>query len=177
MKRIFWLISAVFVFLSGFIMQISYQTSGAAAWSFIVSSVNESPWEQVKPFVIACIMWSFVKLSVLRPSLLRFVSCEILCIHLFIFISCTFLSIGCFVCNEYLIELLIIFISLTISQALCQRMVNGNKRTELFFVPIMISFGLLMCCILFCSFYPPQLPPFFDSGKQIYGISASELWV
>ena len=159
-KKYFWLISTLFVFMSGFVMQISYRTSGAAAWSYFVSSINDSPWEQIKPFVLACIMWSFVKLSVLRPPLLHFVSCEILSFHIFIILACAVLSVSRLASNECLFEPAVILPALLLSQSISQKMVSGAVRTELFFIPIMISFGLLITIILFASFFPPNFYPF-----------------
>lgn len=150
MKKFFWIVSAVCIFLCGAVLHISYGASGGAAWSLIVSSINNSPWELVKPFVLVYIMWSFIELSILRPSLLHFVCGRIISLHFFTIVSS---SILCYVNDEW-ISFAVIFSVTVISELLCHVMYSAKCRTELFFVPIIISFGILFFCILFCSFYP-----------------------
>lgn len=146
---------------------MSYTLSGAAAWSFVVSSVNSSPWELVKPFVIVYIMWIFVELSVLRPSLVHFVCTKILSLHLFAAASS---SVLCFLQGE-LLSLSVIFLFLFIGQLSSYFMYCSKCRYELFFVPIILSFGILFACVLFASFYPPKLLHFYDKGRMLYGFA------
>lgn len=167
MRKFFRLISAVCIFLCGTAVQISYEASGHAAWSLIVSSVNNSPWELVKPFALIYIMWSFIELSVLRPSLLHFVCGRILSLHFFVISSSCIL---CFV-NTEIISFAVIFSLIVVSELLCHLMYRSECRFELFFVPIMISFGILFFCILFCSFYPPCIIQFYDRTSGSYGLA------
>ena len=167
LKKFFWLISAVCVFLCGVVLQISYEASGHVAWSLVVSSVNNSPWELVKPFILTYIMWSFIELSVLRPSLLHFVCSKIISLHFFVIVSSTVL---CFVIEQS-ISFVVIFSIIIISELLCYLIYRSKCRIELFFIPIIISFGILFFCILFCSFYPPCIMHFYDRVSRSYGLA------
>lgn len=166
LKKLFVIISTVTIFSCGYVLHMSYSLSGAAAWSLIVSSVNSSPWELVKPFVIVYIMWCFVEMSVLRPSLLHFVCTKILSLHMFTIAST---SILCFIQDE-MVSIGLIFLILFIAQVLAYFMYRSECRYELFFVPIMVSFAVLFAFILFCSFYPPQFLHFYDKGRMTYGL-------
>ena len=169
MRRYFYLISTAVIFSCSLVLHIAYQASGGAAWSILVSSVNGSPWELVKPFVFVYIIWFFVELSYLRPNLLHFTCSKILSLHLFIALS---LILLCTVRSFWRIEYLsfgVIFFSLIISEYISYLIYHNKRRIEFFCIPIFISLGGLLTCILFFSVYPPKLPIFFDAVLEGYG--------
>ena len=154
MKKCFWLISSVIVFICGYVVHIGYEVSNRAAWSILVSSINDSAWEMTKPFAIVYIMFVFIELSCLRPSLLHFVCSKILMLHGFAFMSVILLKI--FPKTPFLV----IFVSLCVAEFLSYSIDKSKCRIELFFVPIFISFVLFFTVLLFASVYPPNIFPF-----------------
>ncbi len=157
LKRYFYLISTAVIFPCSLILHIAYQASGAAAWSILVSSVNGSPWELVKPFILVYIIWFFVELAYLRPSLLHFTCSKILSLHLFIALSLVLLCITRSFITSELVFFSLIFVSLLISEYISYALYRCKVRTELFYIPILISFVGLLICVLFFSVYPPKL--------------------
>ncbi|MBQ9461743.1 MAG: hypothetical protein IJU51_07520 [Clostridia bacterium] len=151
-------ISVISVFLCGFVLHISYEASGHSAWSMLISTVRQSPWEIVKPFGLVFIMWSFIELSWFRPHLLRFVCARIMALIVFVTGSCTAL------CTFYYTggwkRLGLIFLCLTLSELLQYVIYRSGKRTEIFFIPLIISFGTIFFAFLFCTFFPPDMPFF-----------------
>ena len=153
-KKYFWLISSVMVFVCGYVVHIAYEASGRAAWSILVSSVNGSPWEMTKPFSLVYIMFVFIELSCLRPSLLHFVCSKIIMLHGFAFLSVILLAV--FGKTTFLV----IFVSLCVSEFLSYGINKSKCRIELFWIPIFISFVLFFAVLLFASVYPPNIFPF-----------------
>lgn len=154
-KKIWLHIAGMFV--CGFVLQFSYEVSGGTAWSILVSSINSSPWEWTKPFVLVYMMWSFIEMSCCRPHLLHYVCARILSLH-----TLTALCLGslcllkCWTANDYVI-LGVIFCCLAAAEFLMWLWYRSKCRFELFFVPIILSLVLLFGCLLFCSLYPLPL--------------------
>ncbi len=170
MYRRFWLVGTAAVFGCGFVLYLAYLTSGAAAWSLLVSSVNRSPWELVKPFALVYLLWSFVELSVLRPSLLHYVCSRILSLQLFVWVTSVLLCVIPSSIQQEWLQLSVIGSMLLLSQAACAGMYRSSRRWELLALPIFISFFLLFGCLLFCTVYPPHFPLFCDHVRSSYGI-------
>ena len=154
MKKRYILHCGAVIFLCGLVLQFSYEASGHAPWSILVASVNSSPWELIKPYLLVFIMWSFIELSCLRPRLLHFICARIISMHLFMLLGCTLLSVGSLRFFETYMLCIVFFCILT-AQTAEYLLYQSTIRTELFFVPLMISFAAVFFCILFCSFYPP----------------------
>lgn len=171
MYKRFWLIGVFFISGCGFVLHIAYETSGAAAWSLIISGVNLSPWELMKPFVLVYIMWTFIELSVLRPSLLHYVCGRMLSLIIYMIVSLCLLSlIYCFIVSEWL-SLSLILLTTLLSQAICSRLYRSHCRTELFWMPLLAALAIVLACILLFSFYPPQFPFFLDPLTGKYGLA------
>ena len=154
MKKRYILPCAALIFLCGLVLQFSYETSGHVPWSILVSSTSSSPWELTKPYLLVFIMWSFIELSCLRPGLLHFICARIISMHLFVLAGCTLLSVSSLrLCGPYV--LCVMFFCILAAQTAEYLLYRSAIRTELFFVPLLISFGAVFFCILFCSFYPP----------------------
>ena len=66
-------IGSAFVFLFGMLVKYAFILSEGDVWSFFISSVNNSAWEQLKPFTFPFFIWSVIELSTLRLPVVRFV--------------------------------------------------------------------------------------------------------
>ena len=163
MKKLFVLISCAGIFLSGLVLQSSYEISGHAPWSMLVSSVGSSAWELTKPYLLVFIMWSFIELSCLRPHLLHYLSSRIISMHFFICLSCSAMLLSERLCAAEPGMLIEIFLCILAAETLQAFLYRSRVRTELFFVPLMISFAALFFSILFCSFYPPPFIIFLSA--------------
>lgn len=175
MKRYFWLISTAGVFLCGTVLHSAYDVSGKTAWSIIISSVNNSPWEMTKPFALVYVMWVFIEMSCLRPSLLHFVCSKIITLYFFV-ISSVLLLRGAemffqtekihFVCS------VMVFVSLLFSEIFSYVLYRSKCRTERFYIPLLILLMLFVSAVLFLTVHPIEWFPFYDSRFDAYGILA-----
>lgn len=149
------------MFLCGFVLQSAYAYAGQAAWSLLISSVNNSPWEMTKPFLWVYIFWSFIELSCHRPHLLHYVCARILSLHLFGWLSWILLScLQPLALNEPLL-LGVLLVSMVIAECCLWHWYRSHCRFELFFVPLLLSFILLFFSLLFCTLYPLPVPLLF----------------
>ena len=172
MNRIFAFIGAAVVFAFGFVLHISYITSGGTVWSMLISSVNGSAWETLKPFAIAYIMWIVIELSYLRPSLLNFVCAKILMLYFMAVLMIVYCLIFSGFVNDILYEIIFysgIYLILCIVQLLSYRMYKSDLKIELFYIPILLSLFLFCFMILLFSVYPPHFIAFYDFKADIYG--------
>ena len=158
MKKLSLPVSVISVFLCGFVLHISYEASGHSAWSLLISTVRQSPWELMKPFGLVFIMWSFIELSWLRPHLIRFVCARITALIIFVIGSCTALCMFWHFGGWK--RLVVIFICLTVSELLQNIIYRSGKWSEILFIPLIISFVTIFFALLFCTFYPPDMPFF-----------------
>ncbi len=170
MKKVFPLFGVIIIFMCGYIMKISYNLSGKAAWSYLISSVNESAWELYKPFAIAYIGWIIIELSFLRPSLAHFVSAKLIGL---IILCISILSLATF-CRSIPADHTIIAYSsaltgIIISQAGAYLLIFSNIRTEIFLSPLLVMLFCMVMFLLTLSFYPPHWGIFFDFVNNRFG--------
>ncbi len=140
----------------GWVIQKSYELSGGAAWSLVISTVNASPLETVKPYALVFIMWTFVELSCMRPHLLHYVSARIIALIGFTAVTVLLLRFtGKYISSEAL-KTAMVFCTLILAETAEYFLYKSRLRTEIFFVPLMTGFAVLFAVLLFCSFYPPE---------------------
>ena len=169
MKKTSLPINVMGMLVCGFVLHISYEASGHAAWSLLVSTVRHSPWELVKPFGLVYIMWSFIEMSCLRPHLLRFVSCRMVALVLFVIMGNLLLWGFGDACKNEWAGLLWVATALLSAEVVQLILYNRGIRTELFFVPLVAAFVVIFFALIFCTFYPPggaqsQCSPFHDDS-------------
>ena len=168
MKKAYPFLS-VFVIFSFVLLRFSFTLSEHASWSYIVSSVNASPWELFKPFALAYIGMILISLSILRPNLLRFICDYILGLAV---MCAAVLGFGavCALCRapEVFCELSALA-GVAVSQTAAFGLYSHRVKTELLAVPLLIFFCAMIFMLLFLSFYPPPLFVFFDSFRGHYG--------
>lgn len=173
MNRIFAFFGAAVIFVFGFVLHISYITSGGTVWSVLISSVNDSAWETLKPFAIAYIMWIVIELSYFRPSLLHFVCAKILMLYFFsvlMIVYCLFVRRFVSGIPSEVFFYGGIYDILCVVQLLSYRMYKSPVKTEIFYIPILLSLFLILVMILLFSIYPPHIIPFYDFKADIYGV-------
>ena len=173
MKKGFALIGAGVIFAFGLIIHYSYILSGGTVWSILISSINNSAWELLKPFAIAYITWIVIELSVLRPSLLHFICAKVIMLYIFAFAVIIYsLCVGHFV-DSFLSEIIFmggILIIITAVQIISYKIYDSKVKIEIFWVPLFIALPLFCIMILFFSLYPPHFIVFRDLDSNTYGL-------
>lgn len=173
MRKGFALIGAVVIFAFGLILHYSYIISDGTVWSILISSINNSAWEILKPFAIAYIMWIIIELSVLRPSLLHFICTKILMLYLLAFMVIIYSLCVRYFVNSFLSEIIFmsgILIIIATVQIISYKIYASKIKLEIFCIPILIAMLLFFIMILFFSLYPPHFIVFRDFESGLYGL-------
>ena len=76
-------IGSAFVFSFGMLVKYAFILSEGDVWSFFISSVNNSAWEQLKPFTFPFFIWSVIELSILRLPVVRFVPSKVAAFYIY----------------------------------------------------------------------------------------------
>ncbi|MBQ8134172.1 MAG: hypothetical protein IJ192_07210 [Clostridia bacterium] len=170
-KKLFPYIGAVMIFGCGLIIHFSYIWSDKAAWSLIISSVNNSAWEIYKPFGLVYINWIIIELSCLRPSLLHFVCSKLIGMYV---LCATVLSVSMLFhflpqsFSEYTVYAAG-GLGILLAQIVGYRLYASKIRSELFYVPLILSLMAMVFLIIILTFYPPKWGVFYDFVGGFYG--------
>lgn len=171
MKKLFPYIGAVMIFGCGLIIHFSYIWSDKAAWSLIISSVNNSAWEIYKPFGLVYINWIIIELSCLRPSLLHFVCSKLIGMYvlcaavlsvsmLFHFLPVNFSEYTVYAAGG---------LGIILAQIVGYRLYASKVMCEIFCVPLILSLMAMIFLIIILTFYPPKWGVFYDFVGGFYG--------
>lgn len=170
MKKIFPLIGTVVIFLCGSILRITPTLSDKAAWSYLVGSVNASPWELYKPYAIIYIGWIIIELSCLRPPLTHFVSAKLTGLLLLCTSVLTLGTIFCSLPFDLALTFPLAGLSgIILAQVLSYRLNHSTIRIEILLLPLLIMLFCMIMLLLILSFYPPHWGIFYDSVHHRFG--------
>lgn len=149
MKRTRMIVFIVMQLLCGQVLHIAYEASGGSVWSWLISGINSSPWEHVKPFALVYYFWSFIELSVYRPHLDIFVSARILSLLLFV-VCCPVLLYFCPAGGGVVVPL-----CLCVAEMMQMLIYHKARWTKHLLGPLLLAALLMLAALLFFSFYPP----------------------
>ncbi len=169
-KKLFPYLSAVLIFAAGYVLRISYTFSDRAAWSYIISGVNDSAWENYKPFGIAYIFFIIIELSSLRPRLMHFVCARLL--GMYVLCSCTVILnmiFSRFFPGITELSLVAAAIGIIFAQLVSYTLYKSSFYVEAFRIPLILSLFAMVFMLIVLSFYPPEWEIFYDFTAGKYG--------
>ena len=86
-------IGSAFVFSFGMLVKYAFILSEGDVWSFFISSVNNSAWEQLKPFTFPFFIWSVIELAVLRLPVIRFVPSKVAAFYIYLALGLFYMAV------------------------------------------------------------------------------------
>lgn len=169
-KKFFPFIGTAIIFGFGLLLRMSHTLSQKAAWSYIISSVNDSTWELYKPFAIVYIFFIIIELSYLRPSLLHFVCSKLVGMY----ILCGAILAGGMLCRFIPLEmkyssLIMAAIGICVAQAVSYCLNKSTIKVEILWVPLLFSLAAMFMLLLTLTFYPPHWGVFYDFIANQFG--------
>lgn len=168
------LLGAAFVFLFGMLLRYSLYLSDGAVWSYLISSVNGSAWEQMKPFTIPFFIWCIIELAVIRPSLLKFITSKIivfyayLCAGLFYMVLYTAIAEGAWRLFVYAG----LFVIILLSHICSYKLICSRAKTEIYIIPCLAALVIFVWMMIIFTVHPPKAALFFDTFTGTYGLDA-----
>lgn len=155
---LFPILGSVIIIISAAILHFSLPLSGNAAWSLIISSRSNSPWELYKPLGFVYIFFTFIELSVLRPALLHFVCSKAVGMYILCFSALAAAMLTAAMPEYFPGQSFFITAAVSVSAAqLCSyRLYNSRLRVEILWLPLMLSVLCMLILLITLSFYPPH---------------------
>lgn len=178
-KILYWQIVAVFfTWILGTILHFTYGWSGKNNIVGIFSAINESTWEHLKLSFFPMLIFSIIEGIVLYKNSNNYLEAKSISLFLSIFLITTIFYVytGILGTNFVIIDILIFFISVLISELVSYRiMVSNNESTLLSKILSILIVIFLFICFLTFTFYTPQVHLFKDPITNEYGIEIKKV--
>ncbi len=168
------LFGAAFVFLFGLLVKYAFILSGGEVWSFFISSVNNSAWEQMKPFTFPFFIWTVIEIAVLRPSAAGFVTSKIAAFYIYWAIGLFYMVMYNSLFEGAWRALLFggLFVIILAGHFASYELFTKAKGIEGFFIPSLAALVIYIAMFILFTPYPPHGALFFDVTSGAYGLDA-----
>ena len=138
-----------FVILSvGWVFRMCFEWSDKAAWSYIISSVYDTPWNVFKPFALAYMGWILVELSCLRPHLLHFVCAKSVGLYALFGLIFIFMPLLCQFISFELAVIPVSVISIAVSVIISYAVYKSKFPVEIFRLPLILTYIITVILIV-----------------------------
>jgi len=160
-----------FIMIFSLFLRYYYQWGGGAL-AVLVSSVNNSIWENIKVFVISYMIWGAIEILTIRPSFKRFVVAKVITIYIaglsgMIILCAAAILLGKF---EFWLVIALIIVFVCFSQFASYRLISSQRDLKKIFVPSVFLLVLLIVMLCCFSVFPPQINLFKDFDTGLFGI-------
>lgn len=161
----------VIVFTIASLLHFIYRLSPNVLTS-LFGAVNESIWEHIKIFTIACIFYAFVELLWAKPDFKRFVVAKTVGVIVQgAFIPLAYYTFSIFLKKPVLIvDLLIGFTASVLGFLVSYRLYSGNRKIEKYFLTSLMFLFLILMSLLCFTYFPPEAELFRDVITGEYGV-------
>lgn len=170
----FFLISVPIIFIICSISHFVFELSGKNILLAIIFPVNESIFQHLKLcfysivfFWIICYIILRNKYKILYGNWILSMICSAL-ICMFLVLSLYYIFAAALSIESLYLDLAILLVSITISHRIAIILYNHNLFNYCYFSLDYILIFLLLAFTLF-TFFPPQIPLFFDNVTKSYG--------
>ena len=162
----------LFCALYTFFAERLYELSGKGLVGVLFGSVNDSPWENIKPLLLAYLLWGIIETLSLQPPLHRFAVAKTASLYLL----GGLLLLGAFILNvcdtpTYSFAFFAMrLIALCTSVAVSMLIYNSNIDYNFFFAPCVFLLFLFLACYFSLTPFPLKNILFMDSKTGLYGL-------
>lgn len=149
-----------------------YELSGKGLIGVLFGSVNNSPWECIKPLLLSYLLWGILEALSLQPSLHRLAAVKTAALYL---LTATLLA-GSLVLRLFGLETdsaaftALCLISLCICTAVSLRLFYSELELKRFFAPCVFLLFLFLACYFSLTPFPLKNIIFMDSKTGLYGL-------
>ncbi len=163
----FFIVSALAV-----IFHFLYDWSGGNMVLAFFSPVNESVWEHVKIVVFPFILYAIVELFFLDLDLKKFVFAKTMSLWIMVILMIVFFYTYTGIVGENImaVDIISTFVYIAIGFIVSYKIMCSYLDPEKYFKFSLIMLLLLLALIFIFTFFPPQIPLFFDTSAGYYGI-------
>ena len=162
------------VFIGGLatLLHFVYELTDGSIFSILFGSVNESVWENTKIFLVAYAVWAVVEILVSNVHFKRCVVAKVTGVYFMaaFIIVCHYVSVLFTGESNSVVDIVIGFVSVILSQLISYKMIVGDGNLESYFVPSLFLLALFFVGIFSFTAFPPHLGLFRDENTGFYGI-------
>ena len=149
-----------------------YELSGKGLIGVLFGSVNNSPWECVKPLLLSYLLWGILEALSLQPPLHRLAVAKTASLYLLGFLLLTgsfILSIFGFKTGSAALTAMRL-VSLCVSVAASMIIYRSDIDYNFFFAPCVFLLFLFLACYFSLTPFPLKNILFMDSETGLYGL-------
>lgn len=162
-----------FVILAGALLHFTYGWSGGNGTAAIFSAVNESTWEHLKLLFWPYLLFSLIEYLFIGRSFNNFLAAKAagvlfgLAVIIVVFYTYTGITGQNAVWADILLFVLAAAGSMIVSYWI---LISGQLEGRMAQGAGLAALVLLAVCFAAFTFYPPEIPLFFDPEKHLYGL-------
>lgn len=161
----------IFILAFGLILR-QYHSFSPGTLSILLSTVNNSVWENAKVFIIAFIAWAAILQLAMRVPFKQFVVSKVISLY----ICALSAMLGYYLVYLFArtgllwLNISLVISSICIAQFLSYRLTISLYELDKIFIPCVFMLALLFVCICCFTVFPPKMPIFLDPDTGMYGI-------
>lgn len=167
-------LGAIFVFCFGMLAKHALILSEGDVWSFFISSVNNSAWEQMKPFTFPFFIWSVIELAVLRLSVAQFIASKVTAFYIYWALGLFYMVMyTSFFEGMWRILLFAgLFVIILVGHLISYKLFTKVNAIKGFFIPSLVALAIFIIMFVIFTPYAPHGALFYDSTANTYGLFA-----
>lgn len=165
-------VGGVFFVLAFSVFLRYYYTWAGGALGVLISSVNNSIWENTKVFIISYMFWAVIEVLFLKPPFKQFVVSKVIAVY-----SMGAASLAASCAAGYLLGSCELWVSMALgivfvcfAQFLSYYLTNAHYTLKAWFVQAVFLLVLLIVMLCCFSVFPPEIQLFQDADTGLYGI-------
>lgn len=171
-----WFVAAtIFVLITGTLLHFVYEWSGGNPLAGIFGTVNESTWEHLKLVFWPSLIFAIIEYPYIGKDYENYAVAKAITFYtgIILIIVLFYTYMGITGKHSLVIDLLIFFISVVVSQWIGYQILGSDKSfgKECNLIAVLAILMLILAFTVF-TFRPPHLPLFQDPITGTYGISA-----
>lgn len=155
--------------LGSVLMWYIYKWGSKGVVSAMVSTVNNSPWENTKPLVLVYIFLGIIELGVARPPLRQFVVAKFVGVYIVLLM---FIAISSIIdsADNLFIKIVGMCVTMLLAYVVSYKITTSNNSAGQFFMTACFMLLLLVVMIVSFTVFPPHGKLFADADTGLYGI-------
>ncbi len=162
---------AILGLILSFVFHFAFEWSGempSIAWLF---AVNESVWEHSKLIFYPYLIYSIIEYFILRIDKGTYITAKAISLLTTIpmMLIMYYTYTGIIGTHVLWVDILITIIIVLLSYTFSYLMISRNFRVKGYMWLALLAFIVFVMLIVF-TYYPPQIPLFFDNSSKIYGL-------
>lgn len=173
------IVGAVFTLIFGTLLHFVFEWSGENNIVAVFGAVNESVWEHLKLLFWPMVIFGVAEYFIYGKNYDNFIPVKVISIILgmLTIVSSFYTYTGIIGENYLVLDILTFVVGVIVAYVFFYRNIKNQDKYTSKTAQVLGWLGivvLIMCFVLF-TFYPPEIGLFYDTSKDIYGITVNRI--